>query len=348
MVIPVYNVGRYLGDCLESVLRQPVDDVEIILVDDASDDGSAELAADYARRHANITLLHQQHAGVSSARNIGVPHSRGELLTFVDSDDELPDDAWTTMLETLERTGSDFVVGSAERVAGERHIPMPLMRRNHRSTRLGVTIEEMPLMLADVFVWNKIFRRSFWDRAKVWFPERTRYQDQPALTQAFLAADSFDVITDIVYRWRFRDDLSSATQRRKDLSNLNERVATKRMTIDLVRDHGSAEVERVLFSEVLPIDMWEHFRSVPGGSDDYWETLRDAVREFWNPSTIPFEETRVPVQQRLMGWFTSQGRRADLEALIAHIDAHGVVVDDGVFQHPWRSEPGLPEATTRV
>ena len=80
--------------------------------------------------------------------------------------------------------------------------------------------------------------------------------------------------------------------------------------------------------------------------------LRDAVREFWNPSTVPFEETLVPVQQRLMGWFVAQDRREDLIRLIELIDTRGVVRTevDGVevFDHPWRSEPGMPRGCVVV
>lgn len=346
VVIPVYNVERYLRDCLDSVLRQPFKDIELVVVDDGSQDGSAGIIQDYATRYPNIKVIRQENAGVSAARNAALPHCRGEFLTFVDGDDALPADAWSVMMATLQHTGSDFVVGSAERVAGDRRFITPLMRRNHRVERLGVSLDEMPLMLADVFVWNKVFRRDFWERAGIWFPERTRYQDQPALTQAFLAARAFDVLTHIVYQWRVRDDRSSATQRRSELSNLNERIATKRTTIEMVREKGSPHVLDVLLTEVLPIDMWEHFRAAPGSTEEYWTTLRDAMREFWNPSTLPFERTALPVQQRLMGWFVEQDRRSDLERLIDLIDSKEVAVEQGVFIHPWRDEPGLPKDLT--
>jgi hypothetical protein len=250
------------------------------------------------------------------------------------------------MMRTLEKTGSDFVVGKMERLTGARRFVTPLMRRNHREERLGVNVEQMPLMLADVFSVNKIYRMDFWREAGIWFPERTRYQDQPALTQAFLAARAFDVLTETVYQWRVREERTSATQQRAQLSNLKERVATKQMTIDMVREKGSGKVQHVLFSEILPIDMWEHFRAVPGASEEYWSILRDAVREFWNSESLPFEETTVPVRQRLMGWLVAQDRREDLEKLIQLIDTDGLVVTDGELQHPWREEPGIPRGVT--
>lgn len=325
VVVPVYNVAPYVADSLDSVLRQRVrGGVEVIVVDDGSTDGSADIVEEYAARHEQVQVFHQPNSGVSIARNLALEHATGELLTFVDPDDELPADAWKAMLRTLDRTGSDFVVGKAERLEGERRFVTPLMERNHRVERLGIAIEDQPLMLADVFVWNKIFRREFWDRAGITFPERTRYQDQPALTQAFLAARSFDVLTDVVYDWRVRHDLSSATQKRRDLDNLQERVTTKRMTVEMVAAHGNDDVARVLHAEILPIDMWEHFWSVRDCADAYWELLRDGVREFWGPHTLPFEETRLPVQQRLMGVLVGQDRRADLLALLEFLEQQGV------------------------
>ena len=350
MVVPVYNVAPWLQGCLDSILGQPVDDVQVVIVDDGSTDGSDEIAARYAARHPNVEYFRQPNSGVSIARNNAIQRCNGLYLTFVDPDDVLPPDAWSTMLRTLRRTGSDFVVGCAERLDGERRFITPLMERNHRVERLGIRIEDQPLMLADVFVWNKVFRRSFWDATGIRFPERTRYQDQPALTHAFLAAEAFDVITEVVYDWAVRPTMTSATQRRRDLDNLHERVDTKRMTLDLVRAHGHDEVTRVLLVEILPIDMWEHFRAVPGADEEYWTVLREAVLEFWGPHSVPFEETAVPVQQRLMGWLVAQDRREDLIQLIAYLDGcvGGPPIVDGELRHPWYGDPSLPQRVTAV
>jgi glycosyltransferase involved in cell wall biosynthesis len=243
VVVPMYNVAEYVADSLDSILRQPVSQFQVIVVDDASTDGSREIVEKYAAEHDRVQLVClPERSGVSIARNVAMPLCTAPYVTFVDPDDELPADAWTAMLKTLRKTGSDFVVGKAERVSTERRYVTPLMQRNHAERRLGIKIEDAPLMLADVFVWNKIFTREFWERAAIHFPERTRYQDQVALTQAFLAAKKFDVITEIVYEWRFRHDLSSATQRRIEISNIRERRQTKFMTLEMVREHDSAEI----------------------------------------------------------------------------------------------------------
>ncbi len=321
VVVPVYQVEEYLADCLDSILGQSFRDLELIVVDDGSTDGSGAIAQRYAEADGRVRVVRQENSGLGAARNRGVQLARGRLLTFVDSDDLLNVDAYRTMVATLARTGSDFVVGAVQRFDGKRRWMGPRMRRNHSEERLAITLDTMPEMLADVFAWNKVFTRRFWLTAGLQFPVDVRYEDQPTLTEAFLKARTFDVLQQPVYLWRVRADRSSISQRRNDIADLRDRMATKRTTRELVVA-AAPQHEKVLLADVFPVDMWEYFRSVPGCSDEYWTTLREAVLEFWNGASVPFEETLVSVQQRLMGWLTAHDRRTDLVELIQYIDSH--------------------------
>ena len=108
---------------------------------------------------------------------------------------------------------------------------------------------------------------------------------------------------------------------REQLANLVERIATKRQTIDLVRAAGSANLMETLLVEILPIDMWEHFRAAVHPDTEeprrYWELLRAAVMEFWYDAGVPFETTTVPPAQRLMAWLVAQDWGAALAFYLA-------------------------------
>jgi glycosyltransferase involved in cell wall biosynthesis len=344
-VMPIYNVEAYLATTLASVSAQSFRRFEVVIVDDGSPDSSADIARAWAAKDPRFRVVSQENAGPSAARNAGIEHCGAPYLTFVDGDDTLPRDAWRHLVETLERTGSDLCVGKLVRDNGRRQFATERMERNHAADRERLRVEQLPEILADVFPVNKVYRRSFWDDLGLAFPEGVFYEDQPVMTRAFLAG-TFDVLHETVYHYWIRADQSSTTQLRHRISDLHDRVLTKRMTVESVLAHGSDEVTSTFFGYVLPVDMWEYYRAVPQCSEEYWTTLRRAVLEFWNPHTVPFEKTLVPVQQRLMGWFVAQDRRTDLEALITFLDEHGVVkVEvDGVevFDHPWRSEPGMP------
>ncbi len=322
VVVPVYDVEPYLPATLDSLLAQTFRELEVVVVVDGATDRSAEIARQYAAHDPRLTVIHQDNAGLGAARNVGVLAARGEYLTFADADDVVPPHAYATMMETIRRTGSDLVVGTLKRDNGRRQVAMRLMRENHRVRRERVTLREAPLMVADVFAVNKVFRRSFWDGAELSFPVGIRYEDQPTLTRAFLASTAFDVIPETVYLWRVREDQSSITQGRHHLADLQDRIETKRTSTDLVLATGDPGLLDVWFRDVLPIDMWEYFRAVPGCSPDYWSTLRSGVQELWNPRTVGFGDTRVPAQQRLMGWLVDQGRREELEELVAFVDFH--------------------------
>jgi CDP-glycerol glycerophosphotransferase len=349
-VVPVYNVEQYLAECLDSILAQPYDDLEVVMVDDGSTDSSAEIARRYADAHDNVRLVSQANAGLGAARNAGVETAVGEYLTFLDSDDRLPADAYSAMMRTLEESGSDFAIGKLVRDEGDRRYAMPRMRDNHRVRRVGITLEEMPRILADVFAVNKIYRRSFWDEARLAFPTDIRYEDQPTLTRAFLEADRFDVLTETVYLWRIRTDGSSITQRRDDIADLYDRILTKRSSTEAVLAK-KPQLLHLWQSDILPVDMWEYFRAVPGCADEYWDLLRAAMAEFWSEETVPFHRTWIPVQQRLMGWLVTQDRREDLVRLIEFVD--GCKGDLPLEQRgdrvvallPGVDEGGLPEST---
>jgi glycosyltransferase involved in cell wall biosynthesis len=349
VIVPVYNVERYIRGSLDSMLRQPFDDIEIIVIDDESPDDSAQIARSYARKDGRVRVVEHANAGPGGARNFGIPFARGEFLTFVDPDDELPKDAWSRMVGRLRDSGSDFIVGGTEMVVDGRFSRTPRMRANYAQSRVRATIHDRPELLADVFLWNKVFRQDFWQRCAFQFPERVPYSDQPVITEAFLRASSFDVLPETVYHWRIRGDGTSITQRRHRIEDLEGRLLTKRLARDHVLAFGDAEVTRVFFADVLPADMFQYFRKSVGAPDDYWALLRGLMDEFWNPGTVEFVQAVVPVQQRLMGYFVQQDRRDDLARLIAFIDDNGgPILGDGEFQHPWRDEPGLPVETVRL
>ena len=109
VVVPVYNVEETLDRCVDSILKQGVDNMEIILVDDGSLDGSPALCDAWSKRNERIKVIHKSNGGLSDARNAGIEQARGEYVTFVDSDDTLPVNA----LEDIYRNDSEDLIVSA-------------------------------------------------------------------------------------------------------------------------------------------------------------------------------------------------------------------------------------------
>ncbi len=354
MVVPVYNVEQYVAECLDSILGQSFADLEIVVVDDGSTDRSAEIVRGYAQRFGNVRVVTTTNHGLGAARNIGVQHASGELLAFADSDDLVPDGAYAAMVSTLDESGSDLVVGAMKRHnrAGRSTMP-PRQKLLHERRRLAVTADDFPEILSDVFAWNKVYRRDFWDRAGMAFPEGVRYEDQPATTRAYLQARAFDVIRKPVYLWRVRDDRTSITQTRHDprhaLEDLRDRLSTKRDSLATVQRLGSPKVLRAFYRDGLILGFPNRFRRIPECDDRYWRMLHVGLRDLWTEGPS-FAETRLPVEHRVVAWLVLNGRRAEAEQVVLYAERHLPDLpvrehgDDLVVTLPFWDEPsaGVP------
>lgn len=112
IVIPVYNAQDYLQECLDSVLNQTFSDIEVVLVDDGSKDNSGKICDEYASKDNRITVVHQQNAGVSAARNKGIESASGEWIMFVDSDDFITTDAVEKLVSQADATDCQNVIAN--------------------------------------------------------------------------------------------------------------------------------------------------------------------------------------------------------------------------------------------
>ena len=316
VVVPVYDVEAWLPACLDSVLGATHPHLEVIVVDDGSPDGSGALADEYAARDPRVRVVHTENRGLGAARNEGLRHVTGDVVAFCDSDDVVPPTAYATMVDSLRHTASDFVTGSIVRWEADGLHEPPWMRRLHApGGGLRITVDDHPEILGDVFAWNKLFRRSFWEGAELRWPEGVRYEDQPTTTRAYLLGQ-FDVIPDVVYHWRIRQDGSSITQQRSSLTDLRDRILTKRMALASVRELGSDEVARTFVDRVLAGDLHRYLVEIPGCADDWWELLREGVAEFWGERSLV--HSGLPPLHRLTGRLVELGRREDAVAVMEY------------------------------
>lgn len=111
VIVPVYNVGNYLANCIKSVLGQTLKDIELILVNDGSTDNSKTIIEEYSCRYPNIRTIHKQNEGVTISRNEGLAIANGEYILFLDGDDYLEGNALEIMYTKAKETNSDWIVG---------------------------------------------------------------------------------------------------------------------------------------------------------------------------------------------------------------------------------------------
>jgi CDP-glycerol glycerophosphotransferase len=227
----MFNVEPYLPPLLESLASQELRDIEFFLIDDGSTDRTSQFAKEQVAQDERFSLIKQENQGLSAARNTGIRKASGQYLAFADGDDVVPPSAYRALVDSLEESGSDIASGAARRLTSK---GTSLYRADYTETfatprrRTHITRDEV--LIADRMVWNKVFRRSFWDAQGLEF-RLPQYEDGPVTIRAHITASAVDVISDIVYYWRIRETGEpSITQRQYEAQNIGRRM---KMMLDI-------------------------------------------------------------------------------------------------------------------
>ncbi|GAA5071309.1 CDP-glycerol glycerophosphotransferase [Thermocatellispora tengchongensis] len=241
VVVPFHNVVAYLEECLTSLASQTLDDLEVVMVDDGSADGSRTIADVFAAWDPRFVLVGTgANVGPGPARNLGIEAATGRYLAFADADDVLPRDAYERLVRALEDSGSDLACGGVQRLESGTLGPSPLHARTFRRGARRTHITRAPKLVRDRTVWNKVYRRSFWDACGLSFPPGL-YEDLPVALEAHVRASAVDVVPEVVYHWRLRESgASSITQRRTEAANIAERLASVRTARSLLARRAPA------------------------------------------------------------------------------------------------------------
>jgi CDP-glycerol glycerophosphotransferase len=281
VVVPVYNVADYLADCLDSILRQSVADIEVVAIDDGSTDGSPAVLAAYADRDARVRVIRQDNAGLGAARNTGIDNARGDYLWFVDSDDLLAPGALQTLLTPLQATGSDFASGNVWRLTSAGTVPARFLAPAFRRARMRTHVRRFPALLADRVAWNKLIRRDFWERNGFRFPTGVHYEDLGVMLPAHYLARSVDVVDRYVYLWRVREDGDrSITQQRADPRSMLDRVRAVVHVSDFLAEHGWWRDKRRYDESAVTHDLRYFLEVLPDAGEEFRTAFLDAVNDY--------------------------------------------------------------------
>ena len=159
VIVPVYNVEKYLRRCVDSILTQSYQNLEIILIDDGSTDFSGRICDEYAQKDKRIVVVHKQNGGLSSARNEGLQIATGEYVGFIDSDDCVNPDMYFSMISTLKEFSADICMCGCYIKNDNGSILSVDQFRDHTIYSISEIIYSIILPLKTAS-WNKLFRRN--------------------------------------------------------------------------------------------------------------------------------------------------------------------------------------------
>lgn len=214
IIVPIYNVEKYIDKALKSIVNQTYKNLEIILIDDESKDKSVEICEKYIEEDKRIKIIHQKNKGLSGARNTGLENATGEYIMFIDPDDTFELDACENLYREIEKTQADYVIANYRNMDEDDTKWKKPAFDTKKYQEMQVSIEESSksFYVMNSGVWNKIFRKKFLDKIEVKFIEKVPAEDAIFTTYCFIKAEKVYYTPEVVYNYRLRqsDSISSS------------------------------------------------------------------------------------------------------------------------------------------
>ena len=212
VIIPVYNVEKYIEKCLDSVITQSYTNLEIILVDDGSTDRSGEICDQYALKDNRVKVIHAENAGLGEARNRGIRLSTGEYISFVDSDDWIERDFYKELIEAAMKAGSEVSICGYYECRENTKSPKVLYEESF--TKSGKDILYYTMVAGsrywfNISVWNKLYKRNL--LSDLWFKSRV-YEDIMYNAESLYKSKKIAYVNKCLYNYRLNRKGSIITE----------------------------------------------------------------------------------------------------------------------------------------
>ncbi|MCR5729218.1 MAG: glycosyltransferase, partial [Ruminococcus sp.] len=219
VIIPVYNVRPFLCESLNSVINQTYKNIEIIIVDDGSTDGSGEICDEYQQKDERIIVIHQENKGLSAARNSGLDAMHGDIVAFLDSDDAFLPEFIQIMVSSMLKTSVDIVMCGYYSCHTENRMTVSCSYNQntprHRIYSPNQVLNKMMKDEMNMFVWNKVYSSKLFSSLR--FPSGYVYEDMLLLPLIIEKAKRILTINTALVFYRKRIDSISATFSEKSL-----------------------------------------------------------------------------------------------------------------------------------
>lgn len=203
IIVPIYNVEKYLRECIDSILIQTYENLEIILVDDGSPDNSGKICDEYLKKDTRIKVFHKPNGGLSDARNYGIKQANGKYIQFTDSDDFLDKDMIKTLYMDIKENNSDVSICSFYALKNEVKYTDATFEKKifYRDEAIKVNLLDKEIRN---YAWNKLYRKTIFDRVQ--YPKGRLFEDILTLPRIFMQSSKISIIDIPLYYYRQRSD----------------------------------------------------------------------------------------------------------------------------------------------
>lgn len=314
VIVPVYNAEKYVGACLDSLLRQTLKDIEIICVNDGSTDGSLEILNEYEKKDARIKVVYQKNGGRSLARNAGLKKVSSPYVMFCDSDDKYDPTMCEKMVKVLEEYETDLAVcgitteyeaHSEIKNSDEAYYKLKFYGKNY--------IDENIIRKTDASVCNKIFRMDLIQKSKIDFPEKLNNEDYYFYNAYMSIAKTCYYLNRKLYKYIRHEGSIMSEFFNKDLYSPDHLLITKRL-FKFYKDNGFLEKHKDLAWAQFVESFWFSYNH---SARKYHKKILGIGKEFINQYYKKYKPLNRKVENSVReiahyNWFYKIKKRAKL------------------------------------
>ena len=291
VIVPIYNTEEYLEECLDSLVNQTLEDIEIICIEDNSSDDSLKILREYSKKDDRIILVeNDSNQGQSVSRNKGLSAAKGEYVAFLDSDDRIDENAYEQLYKFAKDNGHDLVVFNAIRFNDE-GVEWPCIlhsKAGYDKTYSKTNVFEHKTLIYDTSM-SKFIRKEFIDELGFKFLENTLYEDLLFSMQILCASKCLGILPTVNYYWRVRTSYNySVTQNVFKLKNLKDRIIITNKILDVfnICDKNASLLD-TFYKKIVEIDILQYINELDRCEEGYLDVMDKEVRPF--TKTLPEE-----------------------------------------------------------
>ena len=279
IIVPVYNVELYLGECIESILNQTYETFELLLVNDGSKDSSGEICDEYAQKDPRIRVIHKENEGPSATRNRGIEEAEGEFIVFVDSDDKIKEEMLEKMVRAMDGYHTDLAICGFERFRDD-------WKQNSRISPYSLVIFQSQRELASVYnkpatnlfgvsIWAKMYRVEIIQEHNIRFQTDIDYEEDCCFNlEYFRHIETVAVLRDYFYCWRQMDQSLSKGYRKNTFPSLINGYRRRKAYLDeLEMPSGGADSILMIVIKTTLIKIFDSGLSLEEKLREYAEVM---------------------------------------------------------------------------
>lgn len=296
IIVPVYNVENYLRRCLDSLVGQTLEDIEIIIVNDGSTDNSQEIIDEYKNKYSNIKAYIKENGGLGDARNYGLLKADGDYVGFIDSDDYIRKDMYELLYSKAIKENADYITCDLTYIfednENKNYISKGMSDLDNNYHKAGI--------LSPLFAWNKLYKKDLLINNHLEFSKGLWYEDIPVTTILFALANKIAYIDEALYFYVQRKGSimnTSYNEKMNDIFVALDKIYRAFETRDLLNEYHD-EIEYLFVEQLMVYGAYRFLRT-----DHYQELLDKAFNliedKFPNWRKNKYAQKRYNIKNRL-------------------------------------------------